>query len=46
MTGLWVQPALPGLGRLDLGTPLLFDVGVYLVVVGVVLMIILPLVEE
>jgi multicomponent Na+:H+ antiporter subunit B len=46
MTSLWVQLALPGLGKLDLGTPLLFDVGVYLVVVGVVLMIILPLVEE
>jgi hypothetical protein len=28
------------------GTPLVFDVGVYLVVIGVGLMIILPLVEE
>jgi multicomponent Na+:H+ antiporter subunit B len=46
MTSLWIQPALPGLGRLDLGTPLLFDVGVYLVVVGVAVMIILPLAEE
>jgi multicomponent Na+:H+ antiporter subunit B len=46
MTGLWIQPALPGLGTLVLGTPLVFDVGVYLVVVGVALMIILPLAEE
>ena len=35
MTGEWL-PALnlPLLGKLKLGTPLLFDVGVYLVVVG------------
>ena len=41
-------PALrcPASATLDLGTPLLFDVGVYLVVVGVALMIILPLAEE
>ena len=34
------------LGDLDVGTPLLFDVGVYLDVVGVTLSIILPLAEE
>jgi multicomponent Na+:H+ antiporter subunit A len=35
LTGLWL-PAfeLPGLGTVHLGTPLLFDVGVYLTVVG------------
>jgi multicomponent Na+:H+ antiporter subunit B len=46
MTGLWVRVPVPGVGDLDLGTPLLFDVGVYLTVVGVTLSIILPLAEE
>jgi multicomponent Na+:H+ antiporter subunit B len=46
MTGLWAQVPVPGVGDLDLGTPLLFDVGVYLTVVGVTLSIILPLAEE
>ncbi|MDX2185304.1 MAG: MnhB domain-containing protein [Opitutaceae bacterium] len=32
---LWLEPiALPGLGSLHLGSPMLFDAGVYLVVVG------------
>lgn len=46
MTGLWGQVFVPGVGDLDLGTPLLFDVGVYLAVVGVTLSIIMPLAEE
>jgi multicomponent Na+:H+ antiporter subunit B len=46
MTGLWARVPVPGVGELDLGTPLLFDVGVYLTVVGVALSIILPLAEE
>jgi multicomponent Na+:H+ antiporter subunit B len=46
MTGLWGQVAVPGFGNVDVGTPLLFDVGVYLAVVGVTLSIILPLAEE
>jgi multicomponent Na+:H+ antiporter subunit B len=46
MTGLWGQVPVPGFGDLDVGTPLLFDVGVYLAVVGVTLSIILPLAEE
>jgi multicomponent Na+:H+ antiporter subunit B len=46
MTGLWGQVPVPGVGDLDLGTPLLFDAGVYLTVVGVTLSIILPLAEE
>lgn len=37
---------VPALGKIKLGTPLLFDVGVYLTVVGVVLMIIFALAEE
>jgi multicomponent Na+:H+ antiporter subunit B len=46
MSALWGQVFVPGVGDLDLGTPLLFDVGVYLTVVGVTLSIVLPLAEE
>ena len=46
MTGLWEQVFVPGFGDLDVGTPLLFDLGVYLAVVGVTVSIILPLAEE
>ena len=46
MTGVWKEITLPGLGPLALGTPLLFDLGVYLVVVGIALSIILSLAEE
>ncbi len=49
MTGLW-DGAIPlqflGLGAIKLGTPLLFDIGVYLVVVGITMGIILALAEE
>lgn len=44
MTGLWHKQAVPVLGKL--GTPVLFDTGVYLVVVGIILTIILTLAEE
>jgi multicomponent Na+:H+ antiporter subunit B len=44
MTGLWSEQALPVIGKL--GTPLLFDVGVYLVVIGVTLTIIFALMEN
>lgn len=46
MTSLWVPVPVPGVGDLDLGTPLVFDIGVYLAVLGVTLTIILPLAEE
>jgi multicomponent Na+:H+ antiporter subunit B len=46
MTALWTKVSTPWLGTFDLGTPLLFDLGVYLVVIGVTLLIILPLSEE
>jgi multicomponent Na+:H+ antiporter subunit B len=35
MTGLWLDFSLPLIGKL--GTPLLFDIGVYILVLGVVL---------
>ncbi len=41
LTGQWIT-----VGGLKLGTPLLFDAGVYLVVVGALLTILLPLEEE
>jgi len=46
LTSLWARVPVPGFGELDVGTPLLFDVGVYLAVVGVTLSIILSLAEE
>ena len=46
LTGLWGRVPVPGVGALDLGTPQLFDLGVYLTVVGVTLSIVLPLAEE
>ena len=44
MTSLWLDRSLPAIGKV--GTPLLFDTGVYLVVVGVNLMIVLSLMED
>lgn len=44
MTGLWREQPIPILGKL--GTPFVFDVGVYFVVIGVVLTIIIPLAED
>lgn len=35
MTGMWFDFSLPIIGKL--GTPLLFDIGVYILVIGVVL---------
>lgn len=46
MTGVWGGWNVPAFGTLYLGTPLVFDVGVYLVVVGVTLSIFFPLAEE
>jgi multicomponent Na+:H+ antiporter subunit B len=44
LTGLWIEREIPVLGKA--GTPLLFDAGVYLVVLGVMLMIIFSLADE
>jgi multicomponent Na+:H+ antiporter subunit B len=46
LTGLWGNVDLPGLGQLGLGTPVLFDLGVYLAVTGVLLAILLSMMEE
>ena len=44
MTSIWGETVVPGIGKL--GTPLMFDVGVYLTVIGVTMLIILTLSEE
>jgi multicomponent Na+:H+ antiporter subunit B len=46
LKGVWGEVTLPGLGQVSLGTPLLFDLGVYGVVMGMVLMIIFTAAEN
>jgi multicomponent Na+:H+ antiporter subunit B len=45
LTGIWIYIDLPNQGRVDIGSPLLFDLGVYLVVMGVALAFIFNLEE-
>ncbi|PKP47796.1 MAG: Na(+)/H(+) antiporter subunit B [Bacteroidetes bacterium HGW-Bacteroidetes-11] len=45
-TGEWISLSIPLLGKLKLGTPLLFDFGVYLTVWGVIVTIIFNVMEE
>ncbi len=44
MTGIWLKQPLPVIGKL--GTPFIFDIGVYLAVIGVCLHILLNLAED
>lgn len=44
MTGVWLDTSFPVIGKI--GTPLIFDVGVYLLVLGIALKIIFSLAEE
>ena len=44
MTGVWVKNEFPVIGKV--GTPLLFDLGVYFLVLGIVTKIIYSLAEE
>jgi multicomponent Na+:H+ antiporter subunit B len=44
MTGIWAKNEFPVIGKV--GTPLLFDLGVYFLVLGIVLKIIFSLAEE
>ena len=46
MTAEWFSVSLPGLETLAIGTPLLFECGVYLLVIGVILTMVLTLAEE
>lgn len=45
LTSRWGYLRLPGFPAVDLGTPVLFDLGVYLLVIGVTLSIIFALEE-
>jgi multisubunit Na+/H+ antiporter MnhB subunit len=45
LTGLWVKAEIPVLGTLHAGTPLIFDTGVYVVVIGVILTIVISIME-
>ena len=44
MTGVWAKNEFPVIGKV--GTPLLFDLGVYFLVLGIVLKIVFSLAEE
>lgn len=44
MTGLWLESEIPVIGKV--GTPLLFDVGVYFLVIGIVIWILLTFARE
>lgn len=46
LTGQWITISVPMIGEIELGTPLLFDLGVYLAVVGVTLTVVFALEEE
>jgi multicomponent Na+:H+ antiporter subunit B len=37
MTGVWFNLSLPLIGDIKLGTPFLFDIGVFFAVIGVTL---------
>jgi multicomponent Na+:H+ antiporter subunit B len=45
LTGLWGYVTVPGIGTLEVGTPVLFDIGVYLLVAGITLMMIFVMEE-
>ncbi len=46
LSGEWITISMPRFGDIALGTPLLFELGVYLVVVGATLTILMNLMEE
>ena len=46
LTSIWAKLELPVFGEVEVGSPLLFDLGVYLVVMGVTLSFVLSLAEE
>ena len=46
LTGEWFKLELPGVAALKLGTPVLFDIGVYCVVIGLTLLLVFSVAEE
>lgn len=45
LTGLWAYVTIPGIGLVELGTPVFFDIGVYMLVFGVTLTFVFSLEE-
>jgi len=43
MKGIWLSFSIPLLGQLKLGTPFIFDIGVFFVVIGITIMFFLSL---
>lgn len=46
MTGEWISLKIPLMGDLNLGTPLLFDLGVFLTVIGITVLIVFSMMGE
>lgn len=46
MTGVWLKIPLPLIGELKLGSPFLFDIGVFFAVIGVTLMFVFSLTQK
>lgn len=46
MTGVWLKIPLPLIGELKLGSPFLFDIGVFFTVIGVTLMFVFSLTQK
>jgi multicomponent Na+:H+ antiporter subunit B len=46
LTGLWGEVSVPNAGAIALGTPLIFDFGVYLVVFGVTQLMVHSLLDD
>lgn len=46
MTGVWYRIFLPLLGEIKLGTPLLFDFGIFMIIIGVTIMFLFSLTKN
>jgi multicomponent Na+:H+ antiporter subunit B len=46
MAGVWLKIPLPLIGELKLGSPFLFDIGVFFTVIGVTLMFVFSLTQK
>lgn len=46
MTGVWMKIPIPLLGELKLGSPFVFDIGVFFTVIGVTLMFVFSLTQK
>ena len=46
MTGVWLKIPLPLVGELKLGSPFLFDIGVFFTVIGVTVMFVFSLTQK